>query len=805
MQIMKKKNLLIIAAIASTVLAGCSSEDFAGEEDITTPTKQVPIDFGSYFKAMTRADITGAAAAELLNKQFVVSGYKGGDVSNIVFDNYRVVWEENSADKTPSNTDNWEYVDKTKIPYSQVTSQKIKYWDYSQPQYDFIAWSTGKKTALFEVPTGGIPAGSVFVSAITPNTATSATGAYSFTGKAADLNECYIADLKTVPKGEYGLPVTLRFRQLGTKVRVGIYETVPGYSVKDVKFYSAAAVDLVKTGDNKPVSGTYTAEEAAAENARAKLFTTSANEIYTEGTCTVYFPNAASGDNTAHVSFTSTATPSDVVDWGGIKYVGKEEGEKTDGNVFLGRTSNSASFAGIEDDGFYVVYLPNESGTNLNLRVNYTLESTDGSGEVITVKGATAQIPSIYTQWKPGYAYTYLFKISDKTNGHTGVYDPTDPDNTTVNSDPAGLYPITFDAVVVNAEEESPIQETITLVSTPSITSYQKGSTVVNNNEYKASTGDIYVTVNENNVLATLTDKAAIYEIPNGKTEAEVIDALQVRDDDATTIKGRSGIVLTAATKVDAVANLAADKYMLTNSVEYGVDGKAISVAADQALRFRPAAPVAPATKTYAFVYTQTAPTVYTDKFGEVTKAAGEDVEKLYRDFNLTAATNGDAKSTKTYYKMVDGTPTQKSVFLGQGTGNLYTDNAGNAATTTYAVSGTTYYYTIDGGTSYLEAHNVAYTAFGNTLFVEGDTPGTYVANTDATPQAGTAYYYYDSENNKYIYCVIMPEQVNGLYEYTFGSYNQCMTGEKAIAGHQYYDKYIQNNGVYYAKVIKVQ
>ena len=65
--------------------------------------------------------------------------------------------------------------------------------------------------------------------------------------------------------------------------------------------------------------------------------------------------------------------------------------------------------------------------------------------------------------------------------------------------------------------------------------------------------------------------------------------------------------------------------------------------------------------------------------------------------------------------------------------------------------------------------------------------------------------YYYDSENNKYIYCVIMPEQVNGLYEYTFGSYNQCMTGEKAIAGHQYYDKYIQNNGVYYAKVIKVQ
>jgi len=796
-----KKNLLIIAAIASATLVSCSNEEFGGEEIVPITTEEVPIDFGSYFKAMTRADITGAAAAELLNKQFVVSGYKGGEVSNIVFDNYRVVWEENSADKTPSNTDNWEYVGKAKIPYSQVTSQKIKYWDYSQPQYDFIAWSTGKKTALFEVPTGGIPAGSVFVSAITPNTATSATGAYSFTGKAADLNECYIADLKTVPKGEYGLPVTLRFRQLGTKVRVGIYETVPGYSVKDVKFYSAANTALADetTGTDE--------EKAAAKatNARAKLFTTSANEIYTEGTCTVYFPNAASGDNTAHVSFTSTATPSDVVDWGGIKYVGKEEGEKTDGNVFLGRTSNSASFAGIEDDGFYVVYLPNESGTNLNLRVNYTLESTDGSGEVITVKGATAQIPSIYTQWKPGYAYTYLFKISDKTNGHTGVYDPTDPDNTTVNSDPAGLYPITFDAVVVNAEEESPIQETITLVSTPSITSYQKGSTVVNNNEYKASTGDIYVTVNENNVLATLTDKAAIYEIPNGKTEAEVIDALQVRDDDATTIKGRSGMVLTAATKVDAVANLAADKYMLTNSVEYGVDGKAISVAADQALRFRPAAPVAPGTKTYAFVYTQTAPTIYTDKFEVVTKAAGDNVEKLYRDFNLTAAPDGDAKSTKTYYNMVDGTPTQKSVFLGQGTGNLYTNNTGTAATTTYAVSGTTYYY--NAGTAaapvYKVAHNVAYAAFATATLYTDEACTT--VKTETSPADGQAYYYKDATTSEISYCVIMPEQVNGLYEYTFGSYNQCMTGEKAIAGHQYYDKYIQNNGVYYAKVIKVQ
>ena len=207
-----------------------------------------------------------------------------------------------------------------------------------------------------------------------------------------------------------------------------------------------------------------------------------------------------------------------------MNYTIAEDGEKTAGKVFLGRTSNTATYAGEAEGNYYTQYLPNESGTNLNLRVDYTLESIDGSGETIVVKGATAQVPSIYTQWKAGYAYTYLFKISDKTNGHTGVYDPTKPDDTTVNSDPAGLYPITFDAVVVNDEEDA-TQETITTVSTPSITTYQKGSNVVNNNEYLAATGDIFVTVNDGNTestpdlangkLQTLTGKAALYTLPD--------------------------------------------------------------------------------------------------------------------------------------------------------------------------------------------------------------------------------------------------------------------------------------------------
>ena len=760
-----RKNLLIIAAIATTVLAGCSSDDFVGEDPITDPTNQVPINFGSYFKAMTRADIKGADAAALLGNKFVVSGYKGSStasVGNIVFDNYLVEYAENTANTTESNSSNWEYVGKGRIKHAidhGITSQTIKYWDYSKPQYDFIAWSTGNKTAVYQE--SDLADGKVLVSAIDPSNVK--TKAYTFTGSAADLANCYIADLVTVKKAQYGDdPVTFRFRQLGTKVRIGIYETVPGYSVKEVKFYSGAAVALAGN----------------ATDANAKIFSTVENGIFQQGTYTITFPTvddeSSADNNQAHVTFApkSGAAQEKVVNWGGLTYTTKEDGEKSTGNVYLGRTSNKASFAGNAANNYYVVYLPNESGTNLNLRVNYTLESTDGSGEVIEVKGATAQVPSIYTQWKPGFAYTYLFKISDKTNGHTGVYDPTQPDNTTVNSDPAGLYPITFDAIVVNAEDNDQTQETITTVMTPSITTYQQKSTVVNADEYTANGNDIFVTVNEGDALVTMTntnpatDKdAALYTIPAGKTEAEVVDALQMQDDDATsgTIKGRSGLVLTEAT------------FTLTNSVEFGADGNAISVSDNQALRFTPTA-----NTTYAFVYTKTASTNTTDCYEQVKKDAGENVTGLYRNFNLTAVT-GDAQAGVVYMsKSTEGNLTQVNKFVGQSAANLFTktsDTEYTAVTGTYAVSGTTYYYKV--GDDYKEAHLVNYAEFASATLYKDNT-----------------------------YCVILPEQVNGLYEYSeLGTPLRypCMEGEKALAGQTYFDKYTKNNGVYYTKIIKVQ
>jgi hypothetical protein len=56
-------------------------------------------------------------------------------------------------------------------------------------------------------------------------------------------------------------------------------------------------------------------------------------------------------------------------------------------------------------------------------------------------------------------------------------------------------------------------------------------------------------------------------------------------------------------------------------------------------------------------------------------------------------------------------------------------------------------------------------------------------------------------------YPVAGQDSVDGLYVYhsTPSEKHLCIEGEKAVSGHSYFDKYYQNNGVYYAKVIKVQ
>lgn len=587
---MKKK--LLFAAVILTALGSCTESEFVGEQSLNEANNSMgAIKFNSSYKTLTRADHVGADAADMLGQKFYVGGYKyvGSEFVD-VFDNYKIVWGANTAGTTTDNTSDWKYVGEDALGFDNHVSgtQTLKYWDYAASYYDFVAYSPGKNNSIIIASSDGHPAENEILATVI-NKTNLTTAAYTLQGSATDLAECYIADLITAKDGgtspdiDYKKEVTIKFRSLGSKVRVALYETIPGYSVRDVYFYQDATTPM---GTN------------ISSNTSATLFT-SENKFSTTGTMTVYFPtigtsNAGKTDyNKAHVSFSGTPsqstkafgtlnceTTSDNLEDNRLKYTGNQ-------NTYLKRTSTDPSFAGTTSP-YYITVLPDEEGNVLELRVDYTLESIDGTKETITVHGATAFVPQIYAAWKPNYAYTYIFKISDNTDGWTNATGGVGKD---------GLYPITFDAVVADSEDGT--QSTITTVATPSITTYMKGHKYdTDGPEYKASTTDsIYIRVmNGSTLKADLNTQGALYTVTgsglDNLTEANVMDALNVQASASSgTIVGRNGFTLTPATSV-----VASTENVFTTIP--GVDGNPITDIADNtAVRFLPSE------GTYAYVY----------------------------------------------------------------------------------------------------------------------------------------------------------------------------------------------------------
>ena len=544
------KKYLFIAASA-LALASCSSEDFVGTEGGNVDNgANKAINFAGETGKTTRAgSIKGASAANLLGEKFYVLGTKGTLANNQptdtkVFDNYQVEWKANTAGTTSDNTNDWRYegLDITALNKTATTGgkQTIKYWDYSQPQYDFIAYSIGKNTLVTDVSTT-LSEGNVYGSSIeTPK----GTDYKSYTLKGSsitDLQRCYYTDIVTVENTNYGKPVTFTFKNITAKVRVAFYETVPGYTVSDLQFYTDNTTGKANLSDEA--------------NQKATLFTTGTDKLTKNGQMDVIYPEVGSSNKTkaaynkAFVTVTSQETETSIA-LGKVNYAT---------NNVLATSAKTASMAGTLSDSYYTPVLPVAKATPLTIRMNYTLTSEDGSGETIKVYGAKAVIPAAYTAWQPNHAYTYIFKISDNTNGTTST-----------TTDKEGLFPITFDAVVNDVAENDFTHESITTVSTPSVTTYAWDGT--NKKVVKAYNGevdqypagsDIYfsvTTTDTDNKAATKSDlnnKGKLYTLSGTNadkaTEAEVIDALQVRtsagtEDLADNVTGRNNLTLTAAT-----------------------------------------------------------------------------------------------------------------------------------------------------------------------------------------------------------------------------------------------------------------
>ena len=749
-----KKVYLILAAAVGMTFTSCTSDEFVGANSpgAEAVANDGSIQFGFSLPGRTRADIQGQAAATLLGNNFYVMGTKGTEAETsptptVVFDNYLVHWGANTANTTESNTADWEYVGivpgtttgcTDKVKTGTYTSQTIKYWDYSTAQYDFFAFSVGPNASVTTTPT----ANQIGVTTMAHGTSL-ASGATAYTltiPSVADLKETFITDIKEVKKTNYGKEVQLQFKNVGAKVRVALYETVPGYSVKDVKFYASETSPIDHT------DGSY-----VTPTANATLISSNASGFPTAGSIAVSFPYVGDNNETeeaydkAYAKVTTTAGVQ-TQQFGALtnQLVVRADAEDTSSpssKLYLGRTLPTATFAGSaidafpssEDADFYQAVFPAATTSySLTLRVDYTLVSIDGSEEEIKVYGAKAVVPATYTKWQPNYAYTYIFKISDNTNGWTDEAATA-----------AGLFPITFDAVVAEFTDAEAEQTTVTTVATPSITTYQQGHTKANN-EYsksqKAGKDDVnakklYVQVMNNSTspasLVTTLDaeNSVIYELSEDATEAKVMDALLMRTTAVGTVStadvtGRNGLVLD---------NVSTNISNSVTTIVNGVDDQPITgIASGSAAMIDISALTAG--KSYAYVY--------------VSSAKSKEV-KQYEPIAVTVGSALSGDSGDKFYKL----------------------------TVSQVESGSTL--------AAAEAPDEAYLYFSVTENGTGTKTYSYIS------PLGTG--------------KMMPKGCKKVAKSELDAVSAEVTGDTNAAGDTFYfDKYISNDGKYAVKVIKV-
>lgn len=500
-------NKYFLYAASVLALASCSSDDFLGENSGNGQNAaNSVINFGGGTTKTTRATSNSTyKIGDLQKNGFWIYGTKHDKAEDktdandqAVYKNYRLTYEDGTANNTQSNTAGWEYVGVNNKDYREhVTpkvdeAQTIKYWDYSAVAYTFYA-ATAKPE---DVNTGKVTINKILEDADAEGSVY--TKGYEVTLKNdADWDQLYFADRKIIKKSKdaehakdnvYGGEVNFTFRNALTKVRVAMYEIVPGYSVSIDKFYY--------TKDGETTQKTEATDRFTADANNTPLVTSEEGVTYK----VVYYSDTEADGQLENQpkmlpNKTGEGAPKTVF----------EIGDKT--TLKAGTTLATVITTPTYDTngGKYTLFMPQADNANtLNLKVDYTLTSLDKSGEQIHVKGATATIPAKYLCWRPNYAYTYIFKISDNTNGSTGG-----------DGDPAGLYPITFDASVVetgdgNAEFISAMAEsTITTFAVNNDGTYQH-----NKAEYENGS-DLYATVvdKDKSTVTLATGNTKVYKL----------------------------------------------------------------------------------------------------------------------------------------------------------------------------------------------------------------------------------------------------------------------------------------------------
>lgn len=353
---MKLYRILTIPFLALCLFSCAES----GQEEPDVPTqpeepKGVSISFGGNSGTWQDAPTTRAnkeTGLETISKTFKVWGYKttGGNYTS-GFDQSQNVMNGYTVNWT-QQTANTTSSNTADWEYVGIANQTIKYWDYSATSYRFFAYS---------IPTaaGNITAPS-FSGPLTTEGSTNLHASFSipfnYDKDATNVSTPYISDLwmsdnQNFGNRKYGACVKLTFAPIITKVRFKFnYQAESQVSITNISFRNVNDVP-------SPTSG---------------------NIIIT-------YPITGM-DTLASYIWETTGTETETINFT-IPY-------EEDSDLNHQTTTRKKWY-----------YVPPLGDSNKPQGAYIISATIDG-------KKSTATIPAEYMQWKAGYQYTYIFKIT---------------------------------------------------------------------------------------------------------------------------------------------------------------------------------------------------------------------------------------------------------------------------------------------------------------------------------------------------------------------------------------------------------
>ena len=350
------KRTFALVALATLAVASCSKSEYLGQVVQPVDDTLSPIQIGSDVSVPTKADATGAAAAEQLGKKFFVWGRKTiNSTPSSVFDTVPVHF---------TDEDEWTYVSDT---------ESLRYWDSNADAYDFIAISDAN-------PLTNV---SHLMEKVAPQANVYADGFRIAQVTADELAKIHVSNVMSVNNTAYSSPVDFVFADAAAKIRVAFYNAIPGYEVDVDGFYLANN----SISDNTALTGTF------------------------------YGKASYDVSNTGEITLTGTPVHTNEI------VLGDKIVESPNTGQYIGKTIATATYD--HEDKAYTDVLPvMDDGSDITLKVTYRMIS----GHEHISRTTEVTIPKEYTSWKPNYAYTYTFKITDND-----------------------LHPITFGAIVKDA------------------------------------------------------------------------------------------------------------------------------------------------------------------------------------------------------------------------------------------------------------------------------------------------------------------------------------------------------------------